>query len=315
MLKKKNVEAIVHQGDFDYMDNPVLFDTKISQILGPNFPYFASIGNHDTLAWEGPKGYRAMFEKRLKRVKDKLGKKVVSCEGEFGVNAICNYKGLVIGLSGVGTYGTHHAEYMDHALKTFTSPWKICSFHKNQRLFQIGTKKDETGYEIYETCRRHGALVVTGHLHQYARTHMMKSYVNHEIAEKRGLMVLSPGRSLNILNGIGGKSISKGNSTLIANPWWATVLDKDTNVNAAALICTFNINGDNRRAGCQLMDLNGNIWDEFRLLSNVHILPPISKNAITNEEDCSQDGSTKTIVMPDSNVSLSSILKAFFPFP
>ena len=37
----------------------------ISEILGPCFPYFASAGNHDDSAWDGPDGYQAVLEARM----------------------------------------------------------------------------------------------------------------------------------------------------------------------------------------------------------------------------------------------------------
>ncbi len=47
---------VLHQGDFDYKDDPDAWDQRINLVLGPDFPYFASIGNHDFAFW--PAGIR-----------------------------------------------------------------------------------------------------------------------------------------------------------------------------------------------------------------------------------------------------------------
>jgi hypothetical protein len=53
-------------------------------------------------------------------------------------------------LSGVGTLGTNHSEYIDTVLSKYKSiPFKVCMWHKNQQSYQTGDKEDETGYEVY----------------------------------------------------------------------------------------------------------------------------------------------------------------------
>lgn len=51
---------------------------------------------------------------------------------------------------------------MDAQLGASNDIWKVCNWHKNQRGYQIGDKFNEVGYEVYDTCRRHGAIVSTG---------------------------------------------------------------------------------------------------------------------------------------------------------
>jgi hypothetical protein len=60
--------------------------------------------------------------------------------------------------------GVDHAKYIDDTFRGSDATWKICVWHKNQRAYQIGNKVDETGYEVYEACRRHGAMVLSGTL-------------------------------------------------------------------------------------------------------------------------------------------------------
>ena len=76
---------VLHQGDFDYQDNPDAWDQKINDILGPDFPYFASIGNHDVAAWSG---YQQKLQERLARLEE------ANCTGDLGVESACTYRGL-----------------------------------------------------------------------------------------------------------------------------------------------------------------------------------------------------------------------------
>src|SRR5216110_1631698 len=46
-------------------------------------------------------------------------------------------------------------------LVTDNHVWKICSWHKNQRVMQVGGKADEMGWRVYETCKDHGAIIAT----------------------------------------------------------------------------------------------------------------------------------------------------------
>ena len=50
MIVAEDTDMVLHQGDFDYEDRPEAWDQMISDILGTDFPYFASIGNHDIVA-------------------------------------------------------------------------------------------------------------------------------------------------------------------------------------------------------------------------------------------------------------------------
>ena len=53
LIKHEGAQMVLHQGDFDYDDDPDAWDRTISNGLGDNFPYFASIGHHDMKAWNG----------------------------------------------------------------------------------------------------------------------------------------------------------------------------------------------------------------------------------------------------------------------
>ncbi|MGH7674300.1 MAG: Ig-like domain-containing protein [Gemmatimonadales bacterium] len=47
LIENEGAHVVLHQGDFDYADNPTDWDNRITSVLGASFPYFASVGNHD----------------------------------------------------------------------------------------------------------------------------------------------------------------------------------------------------------------------------------------------------------------------------
>src|SRR5262245_20894102 len=68
LIKNEGAAAVVHSGDFDYQDNPAAWDDQINAILGADFPYFASLGNHDDGSFYGESGYQSFLIARLNRL-------------------------------------------------------------------------------------------------------------------------------------------------------------------------------------------------------------------------------------------------------
>src|SRR4026207_325155 len=58
LIKTEGAQAVLHPGDLEYPDNPAAWEAQINSVLGPDFPYFVTIGNHDELAWKGATGYQ-----------------------------------------------------------------------------------------------------------------------------------------------------------------------------------------------------------------------------------------------------------------
>ena len=82
LIKDEGAQIVLHQGDFDYVDNPDAWDKQISDVLGSDFPYFASIGNHDVIELSG---YQEKLYDRLEKNPD------VVCNGDIGVKSSCTY--------------------------------------------------------------------------------------------------------------------------------------------------------------------------------------------------------------------------------
>ncbi len=259
LIKNENASMVLHQGDFDYRNNPDAWDRQINDILGLDFPYFASAGNHDFDAWEY---YQEKLYARLNRTD-------AECTGDLGVKSSCKYKGIFFILSGVGTIGINHKSYIVKELVNDDSVWKICSWHKNQRLMQVGGKRDEVGWEPYEECRKHGAIIATGHQHSYSRTHLMSNFETQNIASTSNTLQIERGKTFAFVSALGGKRIYPQNNELAANPWWAAVYTPAQNASYGALFCTFHVDGIKNKAYCYFKDIDGNIPDEFYIISNV----------------------------------------------
>ena len=74
LVKKEGADAVLHQGDLDYVGKADAFFARVDAELGPTFPYFILPGNYEskrgkgrTVAWEP---YFAMYRERMKRYRD-----------------------------------------------------------------------------------------------------------------------------------------------------------------------------------------------------------------------------------------------------
>jgi len=142
LIKAEGADLVIHSGDFDYADVPLGWEKQFNDILGPDIPYIGCVGNHDVKMWAGPQGYQKLLEDRCNR----LG---IQWTGDLGVKSSIYYKGIHILLLAPGTIGEGHAAYIKAQFKDDPSRWRICSWHKNQHLMQLGDKNDETGWDVY----------------------------------------------------------------------------------------------------------------------------------------------------------------------
>jgi hypothetical protein len=262
LIRDEAADLVLHQGDLDYRDEPELWDAMISEELGPDFPYFVSIGNHDTGAWPG---YEARLESRLQRVERAEGRTV--CSGRLGVSAACNFRGLFFVLSGVGTLGGDHEAYLRSALSSSAALWKVCSWHKTMPWFQIGRKDwpwDRSGWASYEACREAGAIIVTAHDHAYAASCLMASFERRQIASCAEPFHIGEGRTAAFVSGLGGAEIAPVIERWSEAPWWAATYSEDH----GALFCTFNARGDPREAECYFKNVDGAVVHEVRLVKS-----------------------------------------------
>jgi hypothetical protein len=268
LIHDEGADMVLHQGDLGYTINAVAWDQQIDATLGADFPYFGSIGNHDCLdslpGCSGPGNwpdYQALLQARLDRIPG------ASCTGELGVNAACTYMGMFFILSGVGTAGTDHETFITDALNADDSLWRICAWHKNHNLMQVGSKTSEVSLTIYDACRAGGAIIATAHEHSYSRTHLMSSFANQTILSTSSEINIDFGQTIAFVSGIAGQSIRAENPTRAADPWWARIYTATQGAEPGALFCSFNDQSVPTRAHCYFKDIGGFVADEFDLVT------------------------------------------------
>ena len=268
LIKTEGAGAVLHQGDFDYVDNPAAWDGQINSILGPDFPYFASVGNHDAARFYGPGGYQEFLAARMNR----LG---IPWDGDLGVQSSLHYGGIFIVQTAPGIFGTNHNLYIREQLAADNSIWRISSWHKNMLLMQVGEKVDETGWGVYEESRAGGAIIATGHEHSYSRTHLLSNVESQTVASTDNTLVLSSddpstlpdeGRSFAFVSGLGGFSVR---TQQLSGDWWASIYTYDQGANYGVLFGVFNYQGNPRLAYFYFKDIDGNVPDTFFVQSSV----------------------------------------------
>ncbi|KAJ3348507.1 hypothetical protein GGF32_006148 [Allomyces javanicus] len=258
LVKNEQADAMVISGDFDYVDSPSRFVKQLDAYL-PNLPVFMSIGNHDLKKWASSNGYSKVLTDRYKRLgMDKY------CTGEVGIKSTCNFKGVTIITSGIGTRGSGHEAYLESALSSASQgAWKFCSWHKNQAKMQTGDKNDEVGWDAYEICRKYGAIVLTGHNHGYSRSHLMSSFTSQKVVSTSSNLAVTPGKSWATVTGTGGRFFYGEGPYADAKWWGATATDKDDPA-FGALFCRFNEDGNSPyKASCQFKRYDGKVLDSF----------------------------------------------------
>lgn len=276
LIKNEGAQAVVHQGDFDYGSNAAGWDNLITSVLGANFPYFASVGNHDKGNYYGTNGYQSFLMARMNR----LG---ITWDGDLGTKSSFKYNGIFFILTGPDVLGTGHDIYIRDKLAEDNSIWSISSWHKNMTLMQVGGKPDDTGWPVYEESRKGGAIIATAHEHSYSRTHLLSSCQNQTVASTSNTLVLAKddlntpatdeGRSFVFVSGLGGKSVR---SQSLSGPWWASIYTSTQNATYGALFGEFNYNGQADLARFYFKAINGAQPDAFFVQSAVEpATPPI----------------------------------------
>jgi predicted phosphodiesterase len=236
-------DVIIHLGDFDYIDNVTAFKALYTY-TGASL--VAVVGNHDVLKWPEYREYLTSL--------DVPG----NCSGDYGINYACEFDDVFVVLSGIGTYGENHLEFLEAELSNSNATWKICAWHKNQKLMQVGGKKDDVGWDAYDICRAHGAIIATGHEHSYSRTFVMNNFTNQSVSSFNETMNLEPGQTFAFVSGLGGKSVRAPKDSLEKNPWWAKTYTANDGAIAGALFCIFDDVGS-----CEFITEEGVVIDSF----------------------------------------------------
>jgi len=294
-MVKFEAELAIFSGDSDYQNSPTKFQQQWDTILGDSYPVISSIGNHDEDQWNGYQN--AMYTRYIKSGLSNY------CYGEVGKDTICSYKGLSIVSSGQGTplITQAHINFVNLSFSTYPQfVWRICSFHKNQKLFQIGLKRDEVGYQMYDACREKGAIITTGHEHSYSRTKTMTNYATQSYIDKldKNQIQLSEGTNVAWVSGVSGQQIRESLLRLRRNPWWASTIAADTTpaLKYGCVFCKFNYNGNSSLAYCYFKQTDGKIRDEFYVYNALNGPTLVAPGFDTTPYMSSYDILTKSII-------------------
>lgn len=265
LIRDEGADLVLHQGDFDYSQDPARWVQQINDVLGPDFPYLASIGNHDTSMWLGPNGYRARLEARARS-------QGISWTGVLGEASSIVFGGIRILLGSPGLDSLFDPEYFARELALSTEAWRICSWHLNQRDMQVGGKVDEAGWPVYEACRTGGAVIATAHEHSYSRTHLLSDISSQTIASTADTLTVRLGETFVFVSGLGGRSVRVQQRS---GPWWASIYTATQDATFGALFGHFNGNGIPGLAHFYFKNIRGEIIDEFWVRSGVNAVPVV----------------------------------------
>ena len=296
LIGAEGTDMVIQQGDLGYSSGVSTWDQVITDVLGADYPYFASKGNHDS-SWSS---YQQVLRARM-------ALSGASCSGDpsdLGIQSSCTYQGLFFILSGVGESSgpIAHDTYIRQQLAQDNSTWSVCSWHKNQSAMQVGGKGNSTGWGVYEECRIGGAMVATAHEHSYSRTRTLTS-TSSQIVDAEWSQAdetrLAEGSTVVFVSGLGGRSIrNQDRCSPSTFPYgckgeWASIYTSDQGADFGALFCSFHVDGQPNKAHCYFKDISGNVPDEFNVTSFLGAglgSPPVATpDSTTTNEDTPVD--------------------------
>jgi hypothetical protein len=272
LIKSEGAHLVLHQGDFDYADNARKYFATIDSILGPDFPFFAAVGNHDVETWpEGCSDRDGCYATFLKARMARIGVKPDDPNLNDQMYSV-TYRGLKVVF--VGEIVGGRSEFMRDQLATDAHVWKICSWHRNQQAMQVGGKRNEMGWSVYETCKDLGAIIATAHEHSYQRTRTltsMKDQIVDASCSDPNTICVAKGKSFVFVSGLGGHSVRDQERCLPATfPYgckgeWANIYTSNQGATFGALFITFNVGGDPTKAQGYFKNITGHIVDRFEI--------------------------------------------------
>jgi len=271
LCKDADAEAIVHMGDLDYLSDPNAWETFINAEMGPDFPYFYVIGNHEAEAPATLPVYQAKLEARFNRL-------AIPWTGTLSQQAAFDWRGIRFimtrpGLPHALDHAQESAQFVRTQASASSSPWVISFFHRQMAMMNVGDKGDATGWGVFEEARKEGAMTWTAHHHSYGRTHLLSSMEFQTIADAKSPYTLARGVSLTVQNGLGGAGAPAERRRLAQSflPYWASVIAPPDIGNVpkvwGANVCTFGAQGNPRRADCSFTTTQGSVIDRWTMYS------------------------------------------------
>ena len=317
LIRDEGADMVLAQGDLAYDEDnsasPFNWDDQINAVLGPDFPFFASIGNHDIKQWST---YEQLLTDRLARVPD------ATCTGDYGTRAACTYKGLFFILSGAGTTRDPDQDvFITQQLGLDNSIWRICSWHQLQQAMQVGGKGDDVGWAPYEECRKGRAIVASAHEHSYERT---KTLISTELQivdpsyPEPDLLRVGYGSTFVFVSGVGGKNVRDQERCFPTsypygcNGEWASIYTSSQGGKFGALFIEFNVGGDPTKANGYFKNIDGEVIDTFTVVADLTDVsgdpatPPLTTGLVATSDSNSISISWITDKQSTGTVNLGS---------
>jgi hypothetical protein len=258
LIATEGADALLVEGDMSYSSNPDAWWDAVDSVLGSTFPVFISRGNHDDSSWSG----------YLPRAEEHLGGALREA-GSHDAQYKTTYRGLVVATIKKGDSGSDISQF----LSGDPHIWKICQWHQNQNAMQVGTKSDEMGWGVYETCRQEGAIIETGHEHSYERTRTLTSMSSQTVdptCSSPSDLCLGPGRTFANVVGLGGNGVRNQDRCLPfsapygCNGEWAFIYTSNQSATYGAQFIVFHDGAEDVATG-YFKNVNGQTVDTFTI--------------------------------------------------
>uniref|UniRef100_A0A6B2LGD5 Uncharacterized protein n=1 Tax=Arcella intermedia TaxID=1963864 RepID=A0A6B2LGD5_9EUKA len=150
--------------------------------------------------------------------------------------------------------------------------WRMCMWHKNQHILQLGDKPDEVGWDYYTDCLQNGAIIVNGHEHSYSRSKEITAFnATAPTFNEASPIRVGKNSTFVVVSGVAGREVRICTQGKEYNPWWGKTLCSPGFTSAGALVCVFNLNGNEREAYCYFKSIYREILDSFYLVSQNEI--------------------------------------------
>src|SRR3989338_11360623 len=280
LIKNEGAQLVLHQGDYGYSATSSTWGAAVNSVLGANFPYLGSDGNHEN--W----GDYAPF------MKDRLTK--MGLDPNVVPTTKSSYSVAYKGLKMVFSAENGDPAFVQSSLAGDTHTWKVCSWHKNMTAMQVGGKGNEQGWGDYENCRQAGAIIATGHEHTYHRTKTLTSTQSQTVDTAQHPLTggvpgnpnqvkVAPGKTFVFVSGLGGNGKTRTQQRCLPNTYpyngtdptcnyiWASIFTGSQTPQTqppgpaeyGALFITFNYQGNPNKAHAYFKTVTNQIVDEF----------------------------------------------------
>ena len=244
-------------------------------MFGQSFPIFLARGNHDDGTWSGFKSEAA----------NHLGGATRTAGSHDAA-----YKTVFKGLTIVNIKKGDTAITINNLFGADDHIWRVCGWHQNQNKMQVGAKGDEMGWEVYEACRKKGAIIISGHEHSYHRTKSLTNTKTQTIDSTCssgsslcvGAATAGKERTFVAVVGTGGTGLRSqvrctpsstsppyaSLSTDTGCPIWASIYTSTQKAKFGALFITFNVDGNTKKARAYFKDIGGKTIDTFDITAD-----------------------------------------------